>query len=147
MFMFLLILIENIWNFFSGKLLNKWILSLLVVSKSNVIHTEQEDIVIFAPPLPVLCSSQMDLPSSLLRDTMSLLNLSSVWFPSGFDVWYLLHVQGEVSGQNSSLNHLQSGLVLIQREAAQDLVSLGRERNVLFHDLHSCKTNMKVGQW
>lgn len=40
---------------------------------------------------------------------------------------YLLHVQGQVCGQNSPLDHLQSGLVLIQGQAAQDLVSLDTE--------------------
>lgn len=41
---------------------------------------------------------------------------------------YLLHVQGQVCGQNSPLDHLQSGLVLVQGQAAQDLVSLDTER-------------------
>ena len=53
---------------------------------------------------------------------------NQVRFPSGLDIWYLLHVQGQVSGQNSPLDHLQSGLVLIQGETAQDLVSLEKER-------------------
>lgn len=52
-----------------------------------------------------------------------------VRFPSGLDVWYLLHVQSQVGGQNSPLDHLQSGLILVQREAAQDLVSLESETN------------------
>lgn len=48
--------------------------------------------------------------------------------PAGLDRRYLLHVQGQVCGQNSPLDHLQSGLVLVQGQAAQDLVSLDTER-------------------
>lgn len=44
--------------------------------------------------------------------------------PSGLDIWYLLHVQGQVRGQNSPLDHFQSGFVLVQGQAAQDLVAL-----------------------
>lgn len=46
------------------------------------------------------------------------------------DIWYLLHVESQVSGQNSLLNHLQCGLVLVQRETAQNLITL-RENNLL----------------
>lgn len=52
------------------------------------------------------------------------LHRSSLRVPSGLDIWYLLHVQGQVCGQNSPLDHLQSGFVLVQGQAAQDLVSL-----------------------
>lgn len=58
---------------------------------------------------------------SLLSDP---LNHSSLRAPSGLDMWCLLHVQGQVRGQNSPLDHFQSGFVLVQGQAAQDLVSL-----------------------
>lgn len=57
--------------------------------------------------------------------------------PSGLDVWCSLHVQCEVGCQNSPLDHLQSGFVLVQGEPAQDLVSLFGEHSkcVLLNDL------------
>lgn len=70
-------------------------------------------------PLPKLTFSSSLFP---------LLRPSPLRFPSGLDIWYLLHVQSQVSGQNSPLDHLQSGLVLVQGETAQDLVSL-KEKN------------------
>ena len=81
-------------------------------------------------PLPKLTFSSSLFP---------LLQPSPLRFPSGLDVWYLLHVQSQVSGQNSPLDHLQSGLVLVQGETAQDLVSL-REKQQTERHLSKCRT-------
>lgn len=98
------------------------------------------------PPFSSLC------PNGLFSFCLPPLCPSPVRFPSGLDVWYLLHVQGQVSGQNSPLDHLQSGLVLVQGETAQDLVSLEREKqrermNISVFDLMiytAMSTYMKV---